>query len=251
MKKQVMTDSEFLEKIKNEIPGYQIGFHNICEYKYKYMADKNPSRYLLETEDITGENIADHILTTGLNIPSHDSRGLCSTVAFCIPLTQLDINWNWNPYNEFTEKNWNIVVGLPYFLEVGERKYFIGDFQHCYEEAFFNSVVNNILFGERINPEFIYGYYGKRILETPNASNNFCIQLADELEFRENPIFWKNLSKKGQSNVIQEILYSNKEVYAALQLANNDNEVELLSLSPENREIIRRTRIQRQNYLQR
>ncbi len=234
-----MTNQELFEKMQKEIPHYQIGFHQISLRKYQSLINCNLPRALdfqIDGESVDEKTIAEHIVKKGFQIWD-TKNGLCSTTYFPSSFSKDRLNYK---YYSKDQQVCNIIFAIPYFITYEGKEYFIGNLYSSLGAG------NNIIFNDRISPEFIYGYYEK---ETPVVYNPFCEFLfSDDLIFHENDYFWIHLSSEKQRQVLKNI-FDEKRKGNALRLVNNHRQLELLNYDSLTRLIIRRTRKQKKLYI--
>lgn len=235
-----MTNQELLKKIKQEITNYQIGLHNISRWKHKRMTNYFPAhiakKYHINTTYLTEETIAIQIIKTGLYIadPPH---GLTSTVTFLTNPEAASFNYNYNGSKSYT---WNILIAIPQFLTYKDQTYFIGNLTKPINLA------NMLLFNPTLPPEFIYGYYCKKIMNfdiTPLGCTTY--EFSEELELHENTSFWGKLSLKDQEEILTTLFQERMHTMEALELANNDEPLNSIFNTSLITDAIVETRIQR------
>lgn len=238
-----MEKKELLLKMKEELSGYQIGFHNIGLEKYHYaleLCENTKEKFLIDKE-INKKNIAEHIMRAGLNVIK-DHRGLSSTVWFFDKQKDTSLDYTYNHIELGTV--WNIIVGVPNPLPYKNEEYFLGDLQYA------TNVGNLMLFDRRLPKEFIYGYYGIKIvgkkIENSYVNNDFIYD--DVLEFYSNPEFFAYLCKEGQDFILEKML-SKKRILTNLRAANNDSYLPLLFKTSSEKYIIQSTRKQVKEYV--
>lgn len=235
-----MTNQELYEKIKSEIPHFQIGFHQISLYKYFDVVERGGARaidFKIAGENITEQDVARRILHKGFQV--WDRRlGLPSTSFFPREVSQGSFNYK---YYSKDLRVCNIIFALPYYLHYGRKDYFIGDLSMSL------SFGNRLFFNDGIIPEFIYGYFDK---ETPITYNPFPeYHFSEELEFHSNDKFWLNLSPEEQKEVLNRLFSEKKEAFRKLRLVNNHSQLQLLCCDSLDRFIIRKTREQKKVYM--
>lgn len=239
-----MTNEELLNTIKKDlkdISQYYLGLHNICMYKYNSFATLQEHHDLrINQEQITEEDIARKILSTGLKVIK-TYLGLASTVMSFEDQLNPDIFnyvYNGNPLVN-NHSTCNVIVARPSYIIYQKRAYFLGDLtQH-------DNVGNAILFNGNLHPSFIYGYYTKEITEEESIwiySHN--IKFSDTLSFHRNPSFWSFLSVEQREEILTQIFQGKKDILKSIRLANNDSHIGLIFTPPKKRKIIKETRKQ-------
>ncbi len=234
-----MLNQELYEKIKREIPQYQIGIHQISLQKYQDVVSCGSIRALdfkIDGESVDEQTIAERILQNGFQIWD-TRRGLCSTSSFHNDFEASRLNYK---YYSLSQQVWNIIFAIPYFITYEGKSYFLGNL------SFPSSVGSSIIFDDSVPSEFIYGYYEK---ETPVTYEPFRqFYFSDKLQFYQNNRFWINLNSQEQGQVLKK-LFSEKRKNRALRLANNHRQIELLSYDHLTRFIIKQTRKQKKDYV--
>ena len=239
-----MEKKELLLKMKEELSRYQIGFHNIGLKKYQNvleLCEDTKDAFLIDTE-ITEKNIAEHIMKTGLNIVK-DYGGLSSTVWFFDKQKDTSLDYTYNHIELGTV--WNIIAGVPNPLSYNNKEYFLGDLQYA------TNVGNLMLFDKRLPKEFIYGYYGRKIVdkkcENSYVNNDFIYD--DVLEFYSNPEFFEYLGKEEKDFVLDNLFLNKKRALENLKAANNYSYLPLLFKTSSEKHIIQSTRKQIKEYI--
>lgn len=238
-----MTNEELLNLIKKDlgdISDYCLGLHNICMYKYKYFATtKGHTDLKLDKDNITEEDIARKILSTGLKVIKI-YLGLASTVmSFDNPLDPDIFNYvyNGNPLVN-NHSTCNVIVARPTYIAFQESKYFLGDLTQ------YDSVGNAVLFNRTLHPSFIYGYYTKEIKEEPKFIYSNKITFSDTLSLHRNPKFWSLLAEEEKERILVQIFRENKNALKAIKLANNNSHLGLIFVPSAERKSIIETRKQ-------
>ncbi len=237
-----MTNEKLFEKIRQEIPHYQIGFHQISLYKYHEVINRDDSRvveFKIDDEAITTDRIAQQIFNNGFRIWDR-LVGLSSTSYFPERLSPDSFNYQYYRKERNTQIC-NLLLAVPYFLNDGKRKFFIGDLSISI------NVGQRLLFNDGIPPEFVYGYYVKDCTWDSSTFSN-CF-FSNELEFHENNHFWIHLNPEKQQELVRELFAKKREAYKSLRLANNHSQLQLLSYDRIGRFIIRETREQKKVYV--
>lgn len=234
-----MTNQELYEKMKEELPRYQIGFHQISLQKYQEVISSNCVRSLafrIDGEPVDEKVIANHILQKGFQIWD-TKRGLCSTTYFPSHFKAEKLNYK---YYSMEQQVCNIIFAVPYFVTYEQKDYFLGNLSLMLDAG------STIIFNDSIPPEFIYGYYEKK---TPVVYNPLRIfQFSEDLSFFGNENFWKNLSYEAQKQVLEKI-FDEKRKNRALRLINNNRQLELLNCDSLTRFAIRQSRKQKRIYI--
>ena len=119
-----MTNEELLAKIHQELDyDYQIGFHNIMKKNYINQSRFNKQKYCMNSELVTEDEIVSSILSKGLYVPE-PCFGLISTVYFPENVNAKSFDYT---YRERCSKNYVIVVIVPNYIYIDDKKYFLGD----------------------------------------------------------------------------------------------------------------------------
>lgn len=232
-----MTNQELYEKMKLEVPHYQIGFHQINLQKYHEIKHRdNPTRaidFQIDGEPVDEKVIANRIMQKGLQI--WDRRlGLSSTTSFPREFLPEKLNYKYYLRGGYI---CNIIFAVPYFLTHENRNYFIGNLSMSL------NVGSRFLFNETIPAEFVYGYY-----EREASFGHFPSQyFSEDLDFHPNDRFLENLTPEEQKLVLQKIFLDQKK-NRVLRLANNHSQLSLLKQDELTRFLIRETRRQRRMY---
>lgn len=238
-----MEKKELLHKMREELSGYQTGFHNISKQKYLDILKlcEDIKELFLFDKEVNEKNIAEHIMKTGLNV-AKDYRGLSSTVWFFSSLEDNSLDYTYN-HNELGTV-WNAIASIPNPLPYKNKKYFLGNLQEAI------NVGNLMLFNQTLPKEFIYGYYGIKIVgkkvEGSLIDRDFIYD--DVLEFYNNPEFFGYLSRKEQEFVLEKLFTDKKRELNNLKAANNNSKLSILLQTSSEKFIIQETREQAKQY---
>lgn len=235
-----MKNIDLFLKMKKDLDGYQIGFHNIGLKKYQRLISgdyKYKDLFEITGADVSEKAIAERILNSGLKVVER-CRGLRSTVMPVNDFNEESLNYTYNLYGVGT--TYNIIVAIPYIFYYNGEKYFVGDIND------WASFCNIFMFPSGITKEFIYGYYTKEIVDSieERVGNNVWHELIydDELEFVDNHNFYGKMSQEDQALFLREIFKGRRRLLSNLKLANSDKKWPLLFRTPYERMVIKNTR---------
>ncbi len=234
-----MTNQELYEKMRQELPHYQIGFHQISLQKYQEVVSIHNIRALdfkINGENVDERVIAERILQKGFQIWD-TQMGLSSTTYF--PTSFLPEKLNYKYYSRDNQVC-NIIFAVPYFVTYEKKDYFLGNLCLSLD------VGSKIIFNDNIPPEFVYGYYEKQTPVIYNPLREF--HFSEDLVFYKNDKFWENLSTEEQSQVLKKI-FAEKRKDRALRLVNNHSQLGLLSCDKITRIAIKQSRKQKKIYV--
>lgn len=235
-----MTNQELYEKMRKELPHYQIGFHQISLQKYQEVMHRDsPIRamdFKIDGENVDEKAIANRIMQKGLQI--WDRRlGLSTTTSFSREFLPSELNYKYYLKSGYV---YNMIFAIPYFLTYENKDYFIGNLSMSSL-----NIGSRFIFNESIPSEFVYGYYGK---ETPFGLSSTCQQFLEDLDFYPNDRFWETLTVEEQKKVLQRI-FADQKKDRVLRLANNHSQFSLLRQDEFTRFIVRQTRKQKKSYV--
>lgn len=236
-----MTDLELINKMRSELTNCQIGLHNVSSEKFQNIITFLPEHrdvFRFTSAEVTDEAIAKQILISGLRVLDKPF-GLRSTVTFLKKLTDTSLEYNYNATDNITT---NVIVAIPKYIPYEGEEYYIGDLRS------YQNIGNMLLFNPVLLPEFIYGYYTRRVAS--NISNgHITFDYDGHLTFNENQIHFTKQTLLEQKETIKKLIELRKHSLKYMRLANNTQLLPLIFTPSYARTAIMETRKQKQELL--
>ena len=226
-----MTNEELLAKIHQELDyDYQIGFHNIMKKNYINQSRFNKQKYCMNSELVTEDEIVSSILSKGLYVPE-PCFGLISTVCFPKKVTAKSFDYT---YRDRCNKNYVIVVIIPNYIYIDDKKYFLGDMKDV------RNLANFALFYELLPKEFIYGYYTRNVYKKDNGKDEYYFE--PQIQFYSNESFYGYMSKEEQTQFWLDYFNKNHIKLSVLNAVNYPNLFNTIFQNKRNRYAIKWTK---------